>query len=383
VVLTAVVVVAPRYWELKTESLPLPPMSVPTLPKIEIVEGTIQRPTLVATLVDLDVPANIAHEIAGLIQPVFDVRKIRLGNLFRLEKDTDGAPRFFEYKIDDERVLKVERDADSYAAKVETLEFETRQSVISAEITNSLFEALDGYPKGESLAADLAQVFASEVDFSSDIQSGDQLRLLVEEQYYRGDFVKYGKIRAAQLINAGKTYRAFRFRDSYYDDHGNAMKRSLLRSPLEFTRISSGFTSRRMHPILGTNTPHLAVDYAAPTGTPVIAVANGIVTFAGWNNGGYGNLVEIKHNNGLTTGYAHLSQIAPGLHTGQAVRQGERVGAVGQTGLATGPHLHFSMARGGKPINPLSMKSEPATPIEGALKPVFLSDIAALQDALQ
>jgi len=288
---------------------------------MEVIEGSIQRPTLVATLVDLEVPAALANHVADLIKPVFDVRKIRLGNLFRLEKSPDGSLNTFEYKIDDERVLKVQRDADSYAAKVETLEFETRQTIITTEITNNLFSALDEYPKGEMLAIDLAQIFASDVDFSSDIQKGDQIRLVVDEQYHKGDFVKYGRIQAAQLVNAGHTYRAFLFKDSYYDEKGLAVKRSLLRSPLEFTRISSGYTTRRLHPILGTTRAHLAIDYAAPEGAPVIAVANGVVTFAGWNTG-YGNLVQVKHGNGLTTGYAHLSRIASGVRTGRAIKQG-------------------------------------------------------------
>jgi len=380
-ILTVIVVVVPRYWELKMESIPLPHLPAPSLPKIEIIEGTIQRPNLVSTLVDLEVPAAIAHEVAHLIQPVFDVRKSRLDNHIRLEKDINGALRVFEYKNDDERVLTVERDAASYAARVETLEFQTRESLITAEITSNLFEALDGYPKGELLAADLAQIFASDVDFGSDLQRGDDIRLIVNELYHNGDFVKYGRIQAAQLINAGRPYRAFLFRDSYFDEKGNAMKRALLRSPLEFTRISSGFTSRRMHPILGTARAHFAVDYAAPAGTPVIAVANGIVTFAGWD-GGYGNLVQVRHANGLTTGYAHLSRIAPGLRPGRPIKQGDRVGAVGQTGLATGPHLHYMMARGGKPINPLSIKSEPTVPIDAKLKPEFLSEIAALRTSL-
>jgi len=379
-ILTIFVIVVPRYW-VKTETIPLPHHPGPTAPKMEVIEGSIQRPTLVATLVDLEVPAALANHVADLIKPVFDVRKIRLGNLFRLEKSPDGSLNTFEYKIDDERVLKVQRDADSYAAKVETLEFETRQTIITTEITNNLFSALDEYPKGEMLAIDLAQIFASDVDFSSDIQKGDQIRLVVDEQYHKGDFVKYGRIQAAQLVNAGHTYRAFLFKDSYYDEKGLAVKRSLLRSPLEFTRISSGYTTRRLHPILGTTRAHLAIDYAAPEGAPVIAVANGVVTFAGWNTG-YGNLVQIKHGNGLTTGYAHLSRIASGVRTGRAIKQGERVGAVGHTGLATGPHLHYMMTRGGQPINPLSIKSEPALPLDARLKTEFLDHIGELQQNL-
>src|SRR5207247_8160014 len=155
--------------------------------------------------------------------------------------------------------------------------------------------------------------------------------------------------------------------DSYYDERGVSLKRAILASHLKFTpRISSGFTSRRMHPILGTERAHLATDYAAPAGSPVVAVANGTVTFAGWD-GGYGNLVRIKHASGLTSGYAHLSRLASGVRAGHAITQGELIGLVGQTGLATGPHLHFMMAKNGTPLNSVSTlkKGEPAPPLDG------------------
>jgi murein DD-endopeptidase MepM/ murein hydrolase activator NlpD len=347
------------------------------LPQTEIVEGAIQKnTTLVATLVDFDVPTEIAHDVARLIEPVFDVRKIRFGNLFRLEKENDGTLKKFEYKIDDERVLRVEKNAESYTAQVDTLEFEVRPILVNAEIQSSLYEALDNTEKGEMLAVDLADIFSSDVDFNTEIQKGDRIRVVVNAQYHDGQFVKYAGIQAAELMNAGTTYRAFRFKDAYYDANGNSMKRAFLRSPLKFEpRITSGFSRARLHPILGQVRSHLAVDFGAPTGAPVVAVANGTVISAGWN-GGYGRLVQIKHNNGLTTGYAHLSRIAGDVRPGRIVKQGDVIGLVGQTGLATGPHLHYMMTRGGMPINPLSIKSEPPAPIEASLKPEFLQQIS-------
>lgn len=385
--LAVITTLIPGYWEARFESLATsqPPFKIPRL--VEVAEGTIEKnTTLVATLVDYEIPVTIANQIAELVRPVFDVRSIRSGNLFRLEKE-DGALRAFEYKIDDERILKVEKveeDADSYAAKVETLELEEREGVVTAEIRNSLWEALAAYPKREWLTTELAnKIFAWDVDFSTDIQTGDQIRMIVDEYYHDGVFVKYGKISAAELVNEGRTYRAFLFRDSYYDEKGNAIKRPFLASPLEFdARISSRFARRRMHPILNRVRAHLAVDYAAASGTPVVAVANGTVTAAGWD-GGYGRLVRIRHANGLTTGYAHLSRIAAGIRPGAPIKQGERVGAVGATGLATGPHLHYMMTRNGAPINPLSMKSEPPVPLPAELKPAFFSYIASRQSALQ
>jgi murein DD-endopeptidase MepM/ murein hydrolase activator NlpD len=389
--LAVLIIIVPKYWELRIDSIPpLAPPPTPaaagTIPKTEVVEDTIQRNrTLVATLVDYDVPVAIAHEVADLIRPVFDLRKMRFGNAFRLEKESDGTLKAFEYKIDDESILKVHKGADAYEAKVEKLDLDTRETTITAEIHSSLWEALSDIPKREYLATELAEIFQWQVDFSTEIQPGDQIRLIVDESVHDGSFVKYGKVQAAELVNAGRHYRGFRFQDSYYDQKGISLKRAILASPLKFTpRISSGFTFRRMHPILGRERAHLATDYAAPAGSPVVAVANGTVIFAGWD-GGYGNLVRIKHSSGLMSGYAHLSHIASGVHAGRAIKQGELVGLVGQTGLATGPHLHFEMAKNGTPINPVPAlkKGEAAPPLEGRLKGEFLRAIVPIQAKLE
>jgi murein DD-endopeptidase MepM/ murein hydrolase activator NlpD len=384
--LAVVIAAVPKYLELRVDSIPPlgpPPAPDPlTLPRTEVVEDTIQRNrTLVATLVDYDVPAVIANEVADLIKPVFDVRKLRFGNSFRLEKESDGTLTTFEYKIDDESVLKVRKGNDAYEAKVEKLDFESRETTINAEIHSSLWEALENLPRREYLATEIAEMFQWQVDFSTEVQAGDQIRLVVDESLHDGNFVKYGKIRAAEFVNAGRRYRGFLFNGSYYDEKGVSLKRAILASPLKFTpRISSGFTSRRMHPILGTERAHLATDYAAPAGSPVVAVANGTVIFAGWD-GGYGNLVRIKHASGLTSGYAHLSKIGPGVRTGRVIKQSDLVGLVGQTGLATGPHLHFMMTKNGTPINPVPAlkKGEPAPPIDGKLKAEFAQSAAPLQ----
>ncbi len=378
--------VIPRNWDLKPDSTPesTPALNVP--PPTEVVEDTIQKNrTLVATLVDYDIPIAIANDVADLIKPVFDVRRLRFGNPFRLEKEHDGTLRKFEYKIDDESILKVEKgkDAPAYEARVEKLDLEVRENVIDATISTSLWAALGDQPRGDYLVNSVAQMFAWEVDFNTEIQRGDQIRLIVDSQYHNGTFVKYGKIQVAELVNAGHSYRAFLFKDDYYDAKGNAVKRAMLASPLQFNpRVTSGFSRARLHPILGGVRAHLAVDFGAPTGAPVVAVANGRVITAGWSNG-YGNLVQIQHNNGLATGYAHLSRFAAGVHAGASVKQGEVIGYVGMTGLATGPHLHYMMTRGGKPVNPLSVKAEPPVPISPALKPAFLEHIAGRQAQLE
>jgi murein DD-endopeptidase MepM/ murein hydrolase activator NlpD len=385
VILTVLIVVLPKYYELNIDSIP--PLAPPAadFPKTQVVEDTIQKNrTLVATLVDYDVPVALANEVADLIRPVFDLRKMRFGNAFRLEKEIDGTLKAFEYKIDDESILKVHKDADSYEAKVEKIDLESHEAIITAEIHSSLWEALSDVPKREYLATELAEIFQWQVDFSTEIQPGDQIRVIVDEFSHDGNFVKYGKIQAAELVNTGKHYRGFLFNDSYYDQKGISLKRAILASPLKFTpRITSGFNYRRMHPILGHERAHLATDYGAPTGSPVVAIANGTVTFAGWSDS-YGNLVRIKHASGLSSGYAHLSRIDPGVRAGRSIKQGELVGLVGQTGLATGPHLHFEMAKNGTPINPVPAlkKGEPAPPLDGKLKAEFAKQIAPVQSKL-
>jgi murein DD-endopeptidase MepM/ murein hydrolase activator NlpD len=385
---TVITMVIPRYWEIQNQTLPVLniPITVPAPPKLEVVEGSIPRnTTLMATLVGFDVPAEAAQRMVTLIQPVFDLRKIRSGNSFRLEKDTDGRVKTFEYQIDDDSVLKLERSADSYEPRVEKLEMEARQAVIDVEIQSSLFRSLEDYPKGESLTMELARIFASDVDFNTGIQRGDRIRILVEERWHEGKFVKYGPIYSAELTNEGDIHQAFRFREEYYDAAGRSVKRAFLVSPLKFEpRITSGFSPARLHPILGRVTPHLAVDYGAPTGAPVVAVGSGTVIVAGWNSGGYGNFVQIRHANGLVTGYAHLSSVARGVRAGGAIKQGELVGYVGQTGLATGPHLHFMTLRGAKALDPRAVlrASEPGVPVPAALRRDFQRQVATYQEAL-
>ena len=387
-VFTIILVAAAQLQDLERESVASASSSVsaaPAFPTNQILEGTISRnATLVSTLVDSDVPKSLANELAGQVRTVFDVRKIHAGNSFRLEKSLDGDLKSFEYKIDDEHTLKLAKDApgdSGYDAHIETIQFETRSDVVDVEIHTNLFSALDQYPRGELLATPLAGIFAWDVDFNVDIQKGARIRLIVDEQFHDGVFVKYGPIQAAQLVNNGKTYRAYRFNDAYYDEKGNAVKRAFLSSPLKVLHITSGFTYRRMHPIRGVETTHLAIDYGAPEGTSAFAVANGTVIYAG-PKGDLGNFVEIRHTNGMTTGYGHLSRIAPGVASGRAIRQDDVVGFVGHTGMATGPHLHFIMTRGGKPINPLTMKAEPAIPMDASLRPQYMAHISPLQQQL-
>jgi murein DD-endopeptidase MepM/ murein hydrolase activator NlpD len=222
--------------------------------------------------------------------------------------------------------------------------------------------------KSSQLAVQLAEIFAWDIDFLTECQKGDTFKILVE-RLYRGDFYRWGDILAA--VYEGEmlsTHTAVLFQDhtgstSYYDKDGRCLRKAFLRAPLNYKYISSHFTESRYHPILRIYRPHLAIDYAAPTGTPVVSIGAGTVTSRYYDGGGYGNYVEIKHPNGYTTGYGHLSKFAEGLKVGKRVEQGEVIGYVGATGLATGPHLDFSISKDGKKVNFLELEIPSASSV--------------------
>ena len=310
-----------------------------------------------------------------VVRPVFDVRDFKAGNAYLVIKEADGSLRGFDYEIDDERILKVEAKADGFAARIEELEFEIRPGTVTATVTRTLWGALEDAPKGDWLVMELAAIFEAQVDFYKDIRAGDAIRLMVDEKYHRGKFVKYGPVRAAEFVNQGKPLQAYLFRDEYYDENGMSVRRSLLPSPVKFTRISSGFSYTRLHPIYKTVRPHLGVDYAAPGGTPVVAVSNGTVTFAG-ANGGFGRMVTLRHPNGMTTSYAHLSRIL--VKRGARMKQSETLGLVGMTGTATGLHLDYRMTVNGKIVDPRKVRADPPKPISPTLRDAYITHIAGL-----
>jgi murein DD-endopeptidase MepM/ murein hydrolase activator NlpD len=245
--------------------------------------------------------------------------------------------------------------------------------------TNSLTEAIDKAGERIDLALGLADVYSGEIDFNSDLQPGDRFRVLVERQTRDGRLAGYGPILAAEFVNSGRTLKAIRFTPEggspgYYDENGRSMKRFFLKSPLKFEpRITSRFSSSRRHPILGYARAHNGVDYYAPTGAPVNSVAPGVVTMAGWTAGG-GRTVKVRHPNGYETEYLHLSSIA--VRSGARVGQGDLVGRVGMTGLATGPHLHYGMKKNGRYVNPTveHRNMPPGEPVPAALVNVFTTE---------
>ena len=249
-----------------------------------------------------------------------------------------------------------------------------RVETVSGVVQRSLFDAVERTGESARLVLELVDMFSSDFDFTADTRAGDRFRLLVEKRYAGDAFVDYGRILVAQYASGGRILTGVGFerasRYGHYDTSGQSLRKSFLRSPLEFTRITSGFTYARPHPILGGVRPHLAIDYGAPVGTPVRAVADGVVVHAGWN-GGNGIQVHLRHRSGYETQYNHLSRITPGLHAGMRVRQKQIIGAVGATGLATGPHLDYRVARNGTFVNPLGEKFIPGEPIPAGERAEF------------
>jgi murein DD-endopeptidase MepM/ murein hydrolase activator NlpD len=339
---------------------------------LTVVRGVILRnETLASTLAGLVSPAAV-HRLVETARPIHDLARVSAGRPFRIALGPDGLLTTFTYGIDELRTLRVVRHGEDLEADLVTRSYETRAAVVTGRIESSLFEAVEAAGEGDELAVDLADIYAWDVDFNTEIQPGDSFRVVFEKQFLEGTFVRNGSILAAELTRGDRVLRAFRHEGAggagYYDAEGRPMRRAFLRSPLHFTRISSRFGRSRLHPILNVRRPHLGVDYAAPTGTPVSATGDGVVIAAGWD-GGLGRSVRIRHPNGYETLYGHLSRIA--VRRGQRVSQGTRIGAVGATGLATGPHLDYRMRRDGRFIDPLRLRSAPAEPVAAGERAAF------------
>jgi murein DD-endopeptidase MepM/ murein hydrolase activator NlpD len=326
-----------------------------------MIAGTVPSGrTLSAMLAAFELHEPDRLALVQAVQRVFDVRRLRVGQPFRLNRLVDGRIRSFEYEIDGDRRVRVEADSSTgYAAAVEPIAKEITIDAVEGQIsksTPSLVQALDNSGERIELALQMADIFSGELDFTSELQPGDHFRLVVERQTREGQFVGYGAILAAEFVASGRSLRAFRYataeaKPAYYDEQGRSLKRFFLKSPLKFEpRITSSFNSSRKHPILGYTRAHNGVDYAAPSGAPVATVAPGSVTFAGRTAGG-GRTVRVRHSNGYESEYLHLSAID--VRAGQHVSQGEVVGKVGATGLATGPHLHYGLRRNGGYVNPI------------------------------
>lgn len=274
----------------------------------------------------------------------------------------------------DGSMLEISADAGTFKTSQKTAQLEPQTVMKSGEIRSSLFAATDAAGIPDTIATQMAEIFSTDIDFHQDLRRGDRFNVVYEVFYHNGVPVMTGRVVAAEFINAGHTYRAIfsnvaNSKGEYYTPDGKPLKKAFLRSPLAFSRISSGF-EMRFHPILKQWRQHKGIDYAAPTGTKVMAIADATVEFVGQQNG-YGNFIILKHNGNYSTAYGHLSAFAKGLHKGEKISQGDLIGYVGMTGWATGPHLHYEFRVAGVATNPLTAKIPTAYPIATQYLPKF------------
>lgn len=339
-------------------------------------EERIQRGDTVASIL---ARLNVADtEASTYLLQARDVRSLYQlipGRTVRAVTSGEGRLESLSYVNTDGRRLHVTRGESGFSSTEELPQTEQWIMQSSGEIESSLFGATDAAGIPEAVALQLADIFSSDIDFHRDLRRGDRFSVVYEALAADDEFVGFGRVLAAEFVNQGETYQAVFFRDEkgrngYYTPEGRNMRKAFLRSPIEFSRITSGFTNARFHPVLKTWRAHKGIDYGAPTGTKVRVTADGHITFVGRKNG-YGNVVVVRHTNGYETLYAHLSTFAGGSRPGRRVAQGDVIGFVGSTGMATGPHLHYEFHVNGVYQNPLRLAMPPGPPITAQLRPSF------------
>lgn len=335
----------------------------------------------------LQIEAGIVYEDAVVlldqINKVFDSTKIRAGNTIAMTLlDTELYTILYDISKDEELLLT--KNSDGFSVIRQDIVYETEEVFVSGVIEDSLYQSALAVGLTDRMIMELATVFAWDVDFTSSLRSGDQFSLFYENRYRNGEFAGTGDLVAAKFVNSGNEFFTYLVKDedgknNYYNEDGQATEKMFLKTPLNYKRISSGFSLNRKHPILGTFRTHRAIDFAADTGTPVETVADGTVVFSGWS-GAYGNYIKIRHGGGFETAYAHLSKIY--VSKGASVRQGDVIGAVGSTGRSTGPHLHYEMYKDGQLVHPLETKTPAGEPISETMQIVLDSVVATYKPQL-
>jgi murein DD-endopeptidase MepM/ murein hydrolase activator NlpD len=370
---------------------PAPPQRADTVLPVEtrIIDAFVPRQATLETILrQHDLPTALVQAAIEASREVFNPRHLRAERPYRLVLSVDGFLKEFEYQIDTDRFLRiVNRDRTApEQLDAEVLPYEKDREIVAlrGRIDSehpSLIAAMEAAGARIQLAIALADIFGGEVDFENDLQPGDLLEVLVESTTYEGQFAGYGPILGARLVNEGRTHQAIRWvnpatqKAGYYDDHGRSLKRFVLASPLKFTpRVTSGFTRSRLHPVHRVYRAHLGVDYAAAPGTPVVAIADGVVVSAGWAGGG-GRQVRLRHAGGLESYYLHLSSFGSGIRAGTHVDQGQMIGRVGSSGTATGPHLDYRLRKNGVFVDP---RREHARQPPG--EPIPTTQLAAFND---
>ncbi len=314
------------------------------------------------------VSSTVIDRIAHLPNSIFDLRRMKVGNDYALfySRDSLRTPLFFIYAENPVNYFIYNLSFDSCKVIAGKNEVKTERKIATGVINSSLWNAMKENNLDPMLAIQLSELFAWTIDFFA-IQKGDYFTVVYDQDFVKGEKIGIGKIHAAVFNSSGQDFYAIHFEQedgqSYFDDQGRSIRKEFLKAPLKFSRISSRFSAARMHPVLRIVRPHFGVDYAAPTGTPVYSIGDGVVQTRAYQPGGGGNFIKIKHNSVYSTTYMHLSKFESGVQSGSRVKQGQVIGYVGATGLASGPHLDFRVFMNGFPVDPLKMKSLPANPV--------------------
>ncbi len=323
----------------------------------EILRGEVQRGDTAGKILGEWMDANDLAALLAAAKPVYALTSICFGQPFAIVRDPDdGSFRSFCYEINQEASLVVEKTPEGFRARQEEIDYRITLTAVRGRIVSTLSEAVAQEGENVALAIALADIFASEINFITDLREGDSFEVLVEKRF-RGDaFAGYGRVLGARFVNRGERHAAYLFhneqgRETYYDAKGENLRRQIMKAPLSFLRVTSRYSMARRHPVFGNVRPHQGIDYGAPSGTPIMAVGDGVITSIG-RAGGYGNQIIIRHNNGLESLYGHMSRFAKTMKKGKRVRQGQVIGYVGATGTATGPHLDFRIRKNGTFVNP-------------------------------
>ncbi|MCK5195664.1 MAG: peptidoglycan DD-metalloendopeptidase family protein, partial [Desulfobulbaceae bacterium] len=354
---------------------------------LHVIKDVVQpNQNLSNILLQFDVPYSVINAVALVSENVFDVRKIKSGNPFCIISTTDSTKkvRYFVYELNpvDYVVFELDYPVAVYIGKKEV---QTRTKTVTGFIESSLWQTLTEQQLDPELAIKLSEIYAWDIDFHH-LRKGDGFRVIFEERFVEGILVGLGRVKAAVFKHKDKNLYAFYFRQddsgNYYDQNANSMQKAFLKSPIKFARITSGYSKHRFHPVLKKHKAHFGIDYAAKTGTPIMSTGDGVILKAGYdkNNGKY---VKIKHNGIYTTQYLHMSKIAHGIKQGVKVKQGDVIGYVGSTGLATGPHLCYRFWKNGKQVDPFKEDIPSVEPVQKEYISYFNQQMTKLKQQLE
>jgi len=381
-----------KFEALEPQEIKLPPVNINfgvITDSLGHYEGTVQRNESISDILrEFDVDYATIDRLARKSEKVFDVTKIKRGNTYHVYYTDDSLKKvsYFVYESDKVNYVNCDlrniREPKIFKGKKKV---ETKESWVHGTISSSLWMTLKDNGDDPLLALELSEIYAWTIDFF-DIKKGDQYLARYTENYVEGERIGIDKIHSSVMIHKGEKFYAFHYDhdtiDDYFDEKGASMRRTFLKAPLIYSRISSGYSYRRYHPVLKIYRPHRGVDYAAPRGTPVFSIGDGEVVKRGYQRGGGGRFIKIKHNSMYTSIYMHLSGYATGIRTGKRVKQGDKIGYVGSSGLATGPHLDFRIYKHGSAVNPLNVESPPANPIDSSQMEAYTNYITPLKQEL-